>query len=436
MSKIKGLIVLCFIALCSQILCAQTRMLGIEEMFRIADAESKSIQSYKIGKSASEEALKTARRQRLPDVNVSISASYWGNGKLWDRDFENPIQVDMPHWGNDFALEVQQVLYSGGAINSGIRQAELGLQLAELDWQKNIQDVRFLLLGNYLNLYKQDNLERVLKNNLELTERIMENMIARREQGTVLKTDITRYELQREQLMLQLEKVRNCRKIINHQLITVLHLPADMEIVPDTTLLSREIEVYPETVWQEMALSNSLSLQQSALAIEVNKQKVKQERSELLPHISLIAEEHLNGPITIEVPVLNNNFNYWFIGIGLHYNLSSLFKNNRKLKQAHLNVRKTQEDLQLVQEQVENSVQEGYTNYQTAFTELRTQEKSVHLADENYDVISNRYQNGMALLTDLLDAGNVKLSADLGLVDARINVIYNYYRMKYITHTL
>lgn len=58
------------------------------------------------------------------------------------------------------------------------------------------------------------------------------------------------------------------------------------------------------------------------------------------------------------------------------------------------------------------------------------------LANENYEVTSNRYENEMALLTDMLDASNMKLTADLGLVNARINVIYNYYKMKYITHTL
>ena len=91
---------------------------------------------------------------------------------------------------------------------------------------------------------------------------------------------------------------------------------------------------------------------------------------------------------------------------------------------------------QLAQEQVENAVQEGYVNFLTAFTDLRTQENSVKLADENYDVIVNRYENGMALLTDMLDASNMKLTAHLGLVNARINILYNYYRMKYITHTL
>ena len=89
-----------------------------------------------------------------------------------------------------------------------------------------------------------------------------------------------------------------------------------------------------------------------------------------------------------------------------------------------------------MEEQVENAVQESYVNFLTAFTDLRTQENSVRLADENYDVTSKRYKNGMALLTDMLDAGNTKLSADMGLVDARINILYNYYKMKYVTHTL
>ncbi len=437
MSKKKRLIGLLYIAvLCSQGLCAQTRQMGIEELFRLADEQSKSIQMYRTGKEAAEEALKAAKAQRLPDVNVSLSASYWGNGKLWDRDFSNAMTVDMPHFGNNFALEAQQVVYAGGAICSGIRQAELGKLLAELDLQKNVQEIRFLLVGHYLNLYKLDNQIKVLQKNMELTDEVIANMKARREQGTVLKNDITRYELQKEQLNLQLTRVKDARRIANHQLVTTLHLPEDTEITPDTSLLERQILTLTEEDWQELAEANNIFLKQTQATIQMNEQKVKQERSERLPHISIVAADHLDGPITIEVPVLDNNFNYWYIGIGVKYNISSLFKNNRKLKQARLNVRQAQEQRQLAQEQVENTVQEGYVNFLTAFTDLRTQENSVRLADENYHVTDNRYKNEMALLTDMLDASNMKLTADLGLVDARINILYNYYKMKYITHTL
>ena len=413
MSKKRRLIGLwCVAVLCSQGLCAQSRPMGLEELFRLADEQSKRIQTYRTGTEAADEALKAAKAQRLPDVNVSLSASYWGNGKLWDRDFGHARVIDMPHFGNNFALEAQQVIYAGGAISSGIRQAELGKLLAE------------------------DNQIRVLRKNLELTEEIIAHMHARREQGTVLKNDITRYELQKEQLRLQLSRVSDARKIANHQLVTTLHLPEEVEISPDASLLEQRILTLAEEDWQEMAKANHILLKQTEATVQMNEQKVRQERAERLPHISIIAADHLDGPITIEVPVLDNNFNYWYVGVGVKYNLSSLFKNNRKLKQARLNVRQAEERHQWAQEQVENAVQEGYVNFLTAFTDLRTQENSVKLADENYGVTENRYKNEMALLTDMLDASNTKLSADLGLVNARVNILYNYYKMKYLTHTL
>ena len=437
MSKRERLIgLLCATALCSQSLCAQILQIGIEELFRLADEKSQSIQTYRTGTEAAHEALKAAKAQRYLDVNISLSASYWGNGRLWDRDFSHAMAIDMPHFGNNFALEAQQVIYAGGAINSGIRQAELGKVLAELDLQKNVQETRFLLAGHYLDLYRLDNQIRVLEKNMGLTEEVIANMKARREQGTVLKNDITRYELQKEQLNLQLSRVRDARKIANHQLATTLHLPEDTEIIPDASLLERQILTLTEKEWQDMAEAHNILLKQMQATVQMNKQKVRQERSGRLPHISLVAAEHLDGPITIEVPVLDNNFNYWYIGVDIKYNLSSLFKNNKKLEQARLNVRQAQERCQLAQEQVENAVQAGYVNFLTAFTDLRTQENSVKLADENYSVTDNRYKNGMALLTDMLDASNMKLSADLGLVNARVNILYNYYKMKYITHTL
>ena len=183
-------------------------------------------------------------------------------------------------------------------------------------------------------------------------------------------------------------------------------------------------------------MQNHAGLQQAELGVGISDEKVKLERSERLPKVAVVVSEHLDGPITIEVPVLDNNFNYWYVGIGVRYNLSSLFKNDKKLKQARIEARRAREEYELAHEQVENAVQAGYVNFLTSFTELRTQEKSVELADENYAVTNNRYRNELALLTDMLDASNMKLSADLALVDARINVAYNYYKMKYITHTL
>ena len=64
------------------------------------------------------------------------------------------------------------------------------------------------------------------------------------------------------------------------------------------------------------------------------------------------------------------------------------------------------------------------------------QQKQVELANQNYSVVQNRYQNDLALLTDMVDASNMKLSAEMALINARISMLYNFYTLKYVTNTL
>lgn len=436
MSKKDGLMALCLSVLCSQNLCAQDRVMGVEDLFLLADRNSVSIQACNTGKEAAEEALEAAKAQRLPDINASLSASYLGDGRLWDRNFKNGMRIGMPHFGNNFSLEASQVIYAGGAVDSGVEMARLDLMMAELDSRKNRQEVHFLLLGWYLDLYKIMNQIKVMDRNIDLTDRVIADMKARRGQGTVLKNDITRYELQKETLNLQKTRLEDGKKILNHQLVTVLHLPEETEIIPDSTLLSYDILALEEKQWQEKAGQNSFELQRAELGVKINEQSLRLERSARFPQIALVAAEHLDGPVTIEVPVLDNNFNYWYVGVGIRYDLSSLFKSGKKIRQARLDVRRAQENRQLAVEQVSNTVQAGYVNFMTSFSDLKTCEKTVELADENYGVISNRYENELALLTDMLDAGNMKLRAELELENARINVVYSYYKMKYLTGTL
>ena len=58
------------------------------------------------------------------------------------------------------------------------------------------------------------------------------------------------------------------------------------------------------------------------------------------------------------------------------------------------------------------------------------------LANQNYDLVMKRYVGDLALLTDMLDASNMKLTADIALVNARISLIFTYYQLKYSIHSL
>lgn len=135
-------------------------------------------------------------------------------------------------------------------------------------------------------------------------------------------------------------------------------------------------------------------------------------RSERRPHISLTATNEFNGPILVEVPPLNNNFNYWFAGVGISYNLDALFKSKKKLKQARIATSKAEKNYQLVKEEIENKVHEAYVNLNEAYVRLNTQQKSVQLAHENFRIVRQRYLNGLSLITDMLDASNMQLDME------------------------
>ena len=435
---------------------AQQRM-SLKSFYDLADQQSQRIKVSEAALKASEEGVASAKSALLPSVELSVQGSYTGNAFLMSRGFSTsgtteyivpglgPQQVQngkqpTPHWGNSFTARATQVIYAGGAIRSGIEMAKLGHQLAELDVEKNRQEVRFLITGYYLDLCKLRNQSEVIARNIELTEKVIEQMKARREQGTVLKNDITRYELQLQSLQLSKTQTDDAQKIIRHQLSTTIHLPEGENFEVDTQSLEEEgmalKALASEELWQRTAAENNIGIRQASLATEVSEQKVRNARAASRPSVAVVAENNLTGPYTYDLIPKNANVNVWFVGIGVKYSLSSLWKNKHTIRKARHENTQARESVQLAREGIENGVQAGYTNLLTSAVEVSTQEKQVELADQNYEVVKNRYDNDLALLTDMLDASNMKLSADMALVNARINMLYNYFKLKYITNTL
>jgi outer membrane protein TolC len=50
--------------------------------------------------------------------------------------------------------------------------------------------------------------------------------------------------------------------------------------------------------------------------------------------------------------------------------------------------------------------------------------------------VNNRYLNDLALITDMLDASNSKLSAELQMADSKINILMHYFNLCRLSGTL
>lgn len=409
---------------------AQTRqVLSIEDLFEIAEANSVQLRPSFSAEEEAKREISVARSGRLPDINASLSLSYIGDGFTTKRNFSDYQKAPIPHLGTGLSLSVNQPLYTGGAIKNSIELAELKSTAARYATEFQRDNIRFQLAGFYLDIYKFNNLKSVVEKNISQARKVLAEMQARYEQGVALQNDITRYELLVSNLELQLVKINNTLDILNRNLVVTAGMPEGTVVVPDTTLLTRALPSSAEEWWQEEARVNAPSLKLAGSGVEISRKAEEIVKSERLPKIGLQAAWTIDGPILVEIPPINRNLSYWYVGLGVSYNISSLYKSNKSISKSKVATQHAIEQLDAARENISLGVRADYVRYLEAYEELKTQNKSVELAERNYRTTSTRYSADMALITDMLDAANSKLDAEQQLVNARINIIYYYYKL-------
>lgn len=411
-------------------ICGQDRkIMTVEELFEIAESNSAQLRPSFSAEEEARRDIAVARSERLPDISANLSFSYIGDGFTTKRNLSDYQRAPIPHFGSSLSLNVTQPVYTGGAITSGIDLAELKLTASRYATEFQIDNIRFKLIGFYLDIYKFNNLKSVVESNILQARKVLAEMNARYNQGTALKNDITRYELLVSNLELQSVKIDNTLAILNSNLVVTVGLPVGTVVVPDSTILSRSLPTEGEGWWQNEASENSPVLKLARSSVDISRKAESLVRSERLPKIGLQAGWSIDGPILVEVPPINRNLSYWYVGVGVSYNIASLYKNNRSLAKSESATRHAIEQLDAANESVSLGVRADYIHYLEAYEELKTQMKSVELAERNYKTTSTRYSADMALITDMLDAANSKLDAEQRLVNARINILYYYYKL-------
>ncbi len=405
------------------------QVITLEELFDAAEANSAQLRPWFSAEEEARRGTEEARMGYLPDINASLTFSFIGDGFTTKRNFSDYSRATIPHFGNGLTININQPVYAGGAIKGNVEMAELKQTAARYETELQRDNIRFQLTGFFLDIYKYSNLRTVVENNLHQARKMLDEMNARFRQGIALQNDITRYELLVSNLELQIIKIDNTLNILNRNLAVTAGLRSDIKIVPDSTILSRALPIADEYWWQNQATDNAPALKLGRSGIDISRKAETLAKSERLPKIGLQAGWTIDGPILVEVPPINRNLSYWYVGVGLSYNISSLYKSGKALAKSRAATVTALDRFNATTENVGLSIHNDYLRYMEAYEELKTQHKSVELAERNYRTTATRYSADMALITDLLDAANSKLEAEQQLVNARIDIIYYYYKL-------
>lgn len=400
-----------------------TLQLTLTDVFTRIENENRAMAMLRTAQEAAEQGIKSAKDARYPEINAEVNVSHIGDSFLTDRDFSNYTKAPSPHFGNGFTLEAQQVVYAGGAVNAAVKMAEHEGRMSEAVISQSRQGLRLMAAGEYLDLFRTDNSIKVYEKNIALTTKLIEEINAKREHGLALAADVTRYELRLEMLKLDLVRLRNTREIMNYRLVNSLGLP-EGTVISSALADDEDLRDRSRQHWQEIAADSSPEMKVSGINADMALTRQKLVRSERLPKIAVVAYENFNGPITFEIPPIDKNLNIWYVGLGIRYNFSSLYKSGHKLKHAEIAVRQAEQAKDVTEENLRNNVQKAYADYMQSYVELETSEKSLQLADENYERVHDRYMEQLVLVTDMLDAFNMKLEAELDVSAANAGIQY------------
>ncbi|MBV2165449.1 MAG: TolC family protein [Kaistella sp.] len=378
---------------------------------------------------------KIAELQKLPSVTASANAFYLGDALLLDKDLSKVATIDMPHFGNTYSVQASELIFKGGLVKKSIEMTELRTQLAELDHEKDAQNIKFLVTSAYLDLQKIINQKNVYLNNRKLATERLENVKKFYKQGMVTRNEIIRGELFLKNLQQGILVLENNRAALNYQLATAIGTSPDVLIEPVTS-----VSATPETqllqYYLDLAHQNHPVLKSAQTGIDIANKNIEIIKTDKMPTIAAFGGYNMARPVTSSLPAKDLYTNTWQTGVSISYNIDNLYKTKEKEQLGKYQLNQAKDLLVLQQQNLNVQTNAAYLKWQEALQQAQLYKESEALANENYRIIEAKYLNQLALQADITDATNAKLEAELLYANSEINVQYQYYNLMKTTGTL
>jgi len=410
----------------------EKKQLSLDEAVQLGIQNSKSL---KIDAAKIEEAtadLLAAKNRQLPDLSVSGSYLY--------LPLKPNIDLKIPGVASG-GPEVHQVaygsanlsvpIYSGGRIKYGIQSAKYLVEASKLSTENDKVAIAYNVAQAYNNLFKANQSIKVLEENLSASQKRDETFLKLENNGVIARNDRLKANLQTSNIELQLLEARNNYNIANINMDLLLGLPDATEIEVDKQYIDEADDVKPVDFYLNEARENRKDLQaldQQRKAAELGTRSAKAEN---LPSIAFTG-----GYVAADIPKFLTIYNAVNVGVGVSYNLSNLWKENSSLKQSKAREMQLSATNELLNDNIKLDVNREFQNTDYSKKRIAVFEKAAVQANENYRITKNKYDNGLATMTELLDADAAQISANVGVINAKADAALAYRKLLQTTGTL
>jgi len=365
-----------------------------------------------------ENQIAEVRSQALPQINLTgnlINNPILQESALPGEFFGQPGTTILVPFGQEWmalgGVSVIQNVFNY-SVFTGLRAANSTREFYQVNQQLTEEQVIEAVANSYYQVLiakqKMETIETTLENTLKIQQTIQglfDNGLARKIDLDRIKVNTVNLTSAKQQLINQVVMQENMLKFL-------IGMPIDaaIEIEPETLEVTPVLIETPDV--KQLSAYQLLEKQKDLLTY--NKQAIK---AGYFPTLSLSGNYTYQGigdkfPLSDAKP---SDGVYWTdyaqISLNLNIPIFSGFGTRSKVRQAQFELDTVEEDLKNTELALNFAFETAVAQINNSVMTIQSQEENVKLAEEVFENTQNNYINGLATLTELIDAENAMADA-------------------------
>ncbi len=323
-------------------------------------------------------------------------------------------------------VSADQLVFSGPYI-IGLQASKTFREISQHQLVKTNIETRYAVTQAYYSvLVAGKNLE-VLQESKNNMEQLLEETKAIYQQGLTEETSV-------DQMEINLSNIKNQINNLQRQLevgMTVLKFQMGMDMEKEIQLTD-SLTAIMEQINLEQVAGQQFNVQSHIDYKILNTQEhasylsMRREKAEYLPTLSAFYQ-HQQNAMREEFNYFEDNNDQWYESnvIGLQLNLPIFTSGSRmsKVQQAQIELEKTQNLKQQVEQNLKMTVKQARTEYMSAMENYLTQKSSLELSEKVYKRSMEKFTTGVVSSTELTQTHNQFLDSQTAYFQAAFDLL-------------
>ena len=316
-----------------------------------------------------------------------------------------PITLS-PSVFNNYALRlsVQQPLFTGFKLQRNADIAEYTASAVQKDFEKDKSDLVFNIRNAYWNLSQATELQKVVDENVDQMKAHLKDVQSWQGQGMITTNEVLKVQVQLSDAKLQQIDMRNNVELARIGFNSLLGLPLDTDVRLATDIKHEPRNFDDINTLIRQAMERRPELKSMEFKVKAGDAAVAIARSNWFPQVYLTGNYYSSRPNQRFFPTEDAFKDTWDLGIGMSFDVWNWGTTIHQTDEAKAQLSQVEDGLAQLKDGVILDVTRNYLNLRRAKERISVAEQGVKQAEENYRVTNAKFNQGLSLNTDLLDA--------------------------------